>query len=204
MHMTPESADMHTIILLTLGGMFLLGLVADLVGRRTPLPRVSLLLLTGTHSAFLWLRAYFIHSRGSCYRQWLQHSPWVWVPFRWLPMHCVWEKHLDKKKVPVFGSTNNPDKMKNAHRAWNWRIAYSNTVHPGWYVSSGVDGWPSRTLHTITKSFSVTAYRSVDWTFRFFIFAWNFHRGLVSTSNSYRSGYGGLPARPKNLTFCNA
>ena len=45
--MTPESADMHTIILLTLGGMFLLGLVADLVGRRTPLPRVSLLLLTG-------------------------------------------------------------------------------------------------------------------------------------------------------------
>lgn len=37
---------MHT-ILLALGGMFLLGLMADLVGRHTPLPRVSLLLLTG-------------------------------------------------------------------------------------------------------------------------------------------------------------
>ena len=37
---------MHT-ILLALGGMFLLGLLADLVGRHTPLPRVSLLLLTG-------------------------------------------------------------------------------------------------------------------------------------------------------------
>ena len=45
--MTPESAEIHTIILLTLGGLFLLGLVADLVGRLTPLPRVSLLLLTG-------------------------------------------------------------------------------------------------------------------------------------------------------------
>ena len=45
--MTPSSTEMHTIILLTLGGLFLLGLVADLVGRLTPLPRVSLLLLTG-------------------------------------------------------------------------------------------------------------------------------------------------------------
>jgi len=45
--MTPESVEVHTIILLTLGGLFLLGLVADLVGRLTPLPRVSLLLLTG-------------------------------------------------------------------------------------------------------------------------------------------------------------
>jgi Kef-type K+ transport system membrane component KefB len=45
--MTPESAEIHTIILFTLGGMFLLGLMADLVGRLTPLPRVSLLLLTG-------------------------------------------------------------------------------------------------------------------------------------------------------------
>ena len=45
--MTPESVEIHTIILLTLGGLFLLGLVADLVGRLTPLPRVSLLLLTG-------------------------------------------------------------------------------------------------------------------------------------------------------------
>ena len=37
---------MHT-ILIALGGMFLLGLMADLIGRRTSLPRVSLLLLTG-------------------------------------------------------------------------------------------------------------------------------------------------------------
>jgi Kef-type K+ transport system membrane component KefB len=47
MHVAPEIEEMHTITLLTLGGMFLLGLIADLVGRRTPLPRVSLLLLTG-------------------------------------------------------------------------------------------------------------------------------------------------------------
>ena len=47
MHMTPESAEMHTIILFALGGMFLIGLITDLIGRLTPLPRVSLLLLTG-------------------------------------------------------------------------------------------------------------------------------------------------------------
>lgn len=34
-------------ILITFGGLFLVGLVADLAGRRTPLPRVTLLLLTG-------------------------------------------------------------------------------------------------------------------------------------------------------------
>ncbi len=34
-------------ILVTFGGLFLLGLVADLVGRHTPLPRVTLLLLSG-------------------------------------------------------------------------------------------------------------------------------------------------------------
>lgn len=34
-------------ILITFGGLFLLGLIADLVGRRTPLPRVTLLLLSG-------------------------------------------------------------------------------------------------------------------------------------------------------------
>ncbi|MEE8327558.1 MAG: cation:proton antiporter [Nitrosomonadaceae bacterium] len=44
--MVLESTDMHT-ILIALGGMFLLGLMADLIGRRTSLPRVSLLLLTG-------------------------------------------------------------------------------------------------------------------------------------------------------------
>ena len=33
--------------LVTFGGLFLLGLLADLIGRRTPLPRVTLLLLTG-------------------------------------------------------------------------------------------------------------------------------------------------------------
>ena len=34
-------------ILMTFGGLFLLGLIADLVGRHTPLPRVTLLLLSG-------------------------------------------------------------------------------------------------------------------------------------------------------------
>jgi Kef-type K+ transport system membrane component KefB len=34
-------------ILITFGGMFLIGLLADLAGRRTPLPRVTLLLLAG-------------------------------------------------------------------------------------------------------------------------------------------------------------
>lgn len=34
-------------VLVTFGGLFLIGLVADLVGRRTPLPRVTLLLLAG-------------------------------------------------------------------------------------------------------------------------------------------------------------
>ena len=33
--------------LITIGGLFLLGLLADLIGRHTPLPRVTLLLLTG-------------------------------------------------------------------------------------------------------------------------------------------------------------
>lgn len=34
-------------ILITFGGLFLIGLLADLAGRRTPLPRVTLLLLSG-------------------------------------------------------------------------------------------------------------------------------------------------------------
>ena len=34
-------------VLMTFGGLFLLGLIADLVGRHTPLPRVTLLLLSG-------------------------------------------------------------------------------------------------------------------------------------------------------------
>jgi len=45
-------------VLITFGGLFLIGLVADLVGRRTPLPRVSLLLLAGFligPSAMDWL-----------------------------------------------------------------------------------------------------------------------------------------------------
>ena len=44
--MMSEIAEMPT-ILLALGGMFLLGLVADLAGRHTPFPRVTLLLLAG-------------------------------------------------------------------------------------------------------------------------------------------------------------
>lgn len=47
MHLAPEIAEKHTIILFSLGGMFLIGLMADLLGRFTPLPRVSLLLLAG-------------------------------------------------------------------------------------------------------------------------------------------------------------
>jgi Kef-type K+ transport system membrane component KefB len=41
-----ESADVAR-ILITFGGLFLLGLLADLAGRHTPLPRVTLLLLAG-------------------------------------------------------------------------------------------------------------------------------------------------------------
>lgn len=41
------SANDAAPILLTIGGIFLIGLFADLLGRRTPLPRVTLLLLAG-------------------------------------------------------------------------------------------------------------------------------------------------------------
>ncbi|KAA3633251.1 MAG: cation:proton antiporter [Proteobacteria bacterium] len=52
--------DAYTIarILITFGGLFLIGLLADLAGRRTPLPRVTLLLLAGFvigPSALDWL-----------------------------------------------------------------------------------------------------------------------------------------------------
>jgi Kef-type K+ transport system membrane component KefB len=46
------------LLLATFGGLFLLGLIADLVGRHTPLPRVTLLLLAGLligPSALDWL-----------------------------------------------------------------------------------------------------------------------------------------------------
>jgi len=39
--------EQPTLILLTLGGLFLAGLVTDLIGRHTPLPRVTLLLILG-------------------------------------------------------------------------------------------------------------------------------------------------------------
>ncbi len=48
-------------ILMTFGGLFLLGLVADIVGRHTPLPRVTLLLLSGLvigPSALGWLPSF--------------------------------------------------------------------------------------------------------------------------------------------------
>ncbi|MBW2236486.1 MAG: cation:proton antiporter, partial [Deltaproteobacteria bacterium] len=35
------------VFLITLGGLFALGLVTDFVGRRTPLPRVTLLIVLG-------------------------------------------------------------------------------------------------------------------------------------------------------------
>ena len=41
-----ETSDIAT-LLMTFGGLFLLGLLADLAGRHSPLPRVTLLLLTG-------------------------------------------------------------------------------------------------------------------------------------------------------------
>lgn len=40
-------ADTVALILLTFGGIFLIGLIADLIGRHTPLPRVTLLIITG-------------------------------------------------------------------------------------------------------------------------------------------------------------
>ncbi|WP_040727053.1 cation:proton antiporter [Thiomicrorhabdus sp. Kp2] len=36
-----------SLILMTFGGLFLIGLIADLIGRHTPLPRVTLLIITG-------------------------------------------------------------------------------------------------------------------------------------------------------------
>ena len=39
----PEPA----VFLITLGGLFALGLVTDFIGRRTPLPRVTLLIVLG-------------------------------------------------------------------------------------------------------------------------------------------------------------
>lgn len=44
--MTKPGTD--TLVLNTFGGLFLLGLLSDLAGRYTPLPRVTLLLLAGT------------------------------------------------------------------------------------------------------------------------------------------------------------
>lgn len=42
-----NSPSMLAQILMTFGGLFLVGLLADLLGRHTPLPRVTLLILTG-------------------------------------------------------------------------------------------------------------------------------------------------------------
>lgn len=49
------------LILITFGGLFLLGLIADLLGRHTPLPRVTLLILAGVligPSALDWLPSF--------------------------------------------------------------------------------------------------------------------------------------------------
>jgi len=58
-------SDPQTIaqVLLTFGGLFLLGLVADFLGRHTPLPRVTLLLLSGFvigPSVLNWLPAFTV------------------------------------------------------------------------------------------------------------------------------------------------
>lgn len=42
----PELSD-TALILITFGGLFIIGLIADLIGRHTPMPRVTLLILTG-------------------------------------------------------------------------------------------------------------------------------------------------------------
>lgn len=54
-------------ILITFGGLFLFGLLADLLGRHTPLPRVTLLLLTG----------FFL---GPSVLDWLPHFTTDWFP----------------------------------------------------------------------------------------------------------------------------
>jgi Kef-type K+ transport system membrane component KefB len=57
--MLDNNFDAH--ILLTFGGLFLLGLIADFIGRHTPFPRVTLLLLTGIiigPSVFDWLPSF--------------------------------------------------------------------------------------------------------------------------------------------------
>ncbi|MEA1989543.1 MAG: cation:proton antiporter, partial [Pseudomonadota bacterium] len=62
MHYMTPTPDIAT-ILITFGGLFMIGLVADLLGRHTPLPRVTLLILTGViigPSALDWLPN-FIH-----------------------------------------------------------------------------------------------------------------------------------------------
>lgn len=42
-----NAVEQTALILLTFGGVFLIGLVSDLIGRHSPLPRVTLLILTG-------------------------------------------------------------------------------------------------------------------------------------------------------------
>jgi len=44
---TASNCSQSVIILLTFGGLFLIGLLADIAGKHTPLPRVTLLLLAG-------------------------------------------------------------------------------------------------------------------------------------------------------------
>jgi len=61
--MTPET-ESTAAVLLALRSMFVLGMAADIVGRRTPLPRVTLLLLAGIligPAGFSLLPEVFIH-----------------------------------------------------------------------------------------------------------------------------------------------
>ena len=60
---------MHAETLITLGSLFLLGLLAEGLGRHTPLPRVTLLLLLGV--------AVGPHGVGLLPERWLAHFGWL-------------------------------------------------------------------------------------------------------------------------------
>ncbi len=62
-----NETQLTTEILITFGGLFLVGLLADLAGRYTPLPRVTLMLLAGL-------------LMGPSLLDWLPHFTEDWFP----------------------------------------------------------------------------------------------------------------------------